>query len=251
MQSLASGVASRIVIQDSLKRYNEASAADRTDFDWANASTDLQAVFDGGTNLLLQAQIWPKTYDGPAPNNSVIHATATAVNGSLPLPLQSANGSSVHLGDSGQGYPFMLYPNLTFSTQKLRDGYDLTVANYEGQSLNNTGSLFLGPWELNSSFSLVSLTTPVINNTSAQDVLGWITVILDGRLIYQVINSTSGMGFTSSTVIVGPKNVTNHFGPGVLYTDNDGNPPETESVRFVIQPYGKCELSLCDGYLVL
>ncbi|KAK8228912.1 hypothetical protein HDK90DRAFT_340402 [Phyllosticta capitalensis] len=239
MQSLASGVASRIVIQDSLKRYNEASAADRTDFDWANASTDLQAVFDGGTNLLLQAQIWPKTYDGPAPNNSVIHATATAVNGSLPLPLQSANGSSVHLGDSGQGYPFMLYPNLTFSTQKLRDGYDLTVANYEGQSLNNTGSLFLGPWELNSSFSLVSLTTPVINNTSAQDVLGWITVILDGRLIYQVINSTSGMGFTSSTVIVGPKNVTNHFGPGVLYTDNDGNPPETESVRFVIQPYGK------------
>ncbi|KAK7561469.1 hypothetical protein IWX47DRAFT_841337 [Phyllosticta citricarpa] len=239
MQSLAGGVASRIVIQDSLKRYNEADASSRADFDWENAENDLSAVFDGGTNLLLQAQMWPKTYDGSASNSSVIKATAKSVSDKLPLPVQHANGTEVHLGDADQGYPERLYPDLTFSTQTLQDEYELTVAHFGDQSLNNTGSLLLGPWELNSSFSLISLTTPVINNTSADDVLGWITVVLDARLIYQVINSTAGMGLSSSTVIIGPTDVTNHFPPGLLFNDDRGVAPESELVKFVIQPYGK------------
>ncbi|KAK8173343.1 hypothetical protein IWX90DRAFT_381988 [Phyllosticta citrichinensis] len=239
MQSLAGGVASRIVIQDSLKRYNEGDASYRASFNWNNAETDLSAVFDGGTNLLLQAQLWPNTYDGPASNTSAIKATATSALGKLPLPAQHANGTEVHLGDPDRGYPSRLYPNLTFSTQGMQDGSELTIAHFGNQNLNKTGSLLLGPWELNSSFALISLTTPVINNTSADDVLGWITVVLDARLIYQVINSTAGMGLSSSTVIIGPTEVTNHFPPGLLYNDDRGTAPESELVRFVIQPYGK------------
>jgi osomolarity two-component system sensor histidine kinase SLN1 len=38
-----------------------------------------------------------------------------------------------------------------------------------------TSALLLGPLAINTSFSLLSLTIPIVNNTSDTDVLGYLT----------------------------------------------------------------------------
>lgn len=186
--------------------------------------------------LLLQAQIWPKNYSGPAAENSVIQATASMVSGKLALPYTYDNGTSVQLGDPGLGYPPNLYPNMTFTSQRINDTFNETLAQYAGQTLNETGSILLGPWEINSTFSLLSLTVPIINNTSAFDILGWMTVIVDAKLIYSTVDAGEGLDQTGVTLIVGPDTINNRFAPGVLYTENDENPPDDVSVRFVLPP---------------
>lgn len=238
MQSTVRSAASRIVIQRALQRYNDGNASYRASPNWTTSQTDLAAVFDGGQQmtLLLQAQIWPRNYSGPAAENAVIQATASLVSGKLALPYTYDNGTSVQLGDRGLGYPPNLYPNMTFTSQRINDTFNETLAQYAGQTLNETGSILLGPWEINSTFSLLSLTVPIINNTSAFDILGWMTVIVDAKLIYSTVDAGEGLDQTGVTLIVGPDTINNRFAPGVLYTENDDNPPDDVSVRFVLPP---------------
>ena len=84
------------------------------------------------------------------------------------------------LGDAGVGYPPMLYPNLTY-VQTGGEGNSEASVNvtqvyaYPDLILNTTSSLFLGPLQVNSTFAIVSLTLPIINTTSASDLLGFMT----------------------------------------------------------------------------
>ncbi|GME23187.1 histidine kinase hhk5p [Neofusicoccum parvum] len=233
MQSTVRAASSRIVIQRALQTFNTQGIGN-----WTRSQTDLAAVFDGGQQmtLLLQAQIWPKNYTGLAADNVVVNATGSAVSGKLALPYTYDNGSTVYLGDPGLGYPPNLYPNMTFTSQPLNDTFNETLAMFEEKVLNETGSILLGPWELNETFSLISLTVPIINNTSAFDILGWITVVMDAKLIYSTVDAGEGLDQTGVTLIVGPDSIDNRFSPGVLYTDNNGNPPSDELVRFVLPP---------------
>lgn len=75
------------------------------------------------------------------------------------------------LGDEGIGYPPMLYPNLTY----VETGGGTQVYAYPDFILNTTSSLFLGPLQVNSTFAIVSLTLPIINIASANDILGYMT----------------------------------------------------------------------------
>lgn len=238
MQSTVQSAASRVVIQRSLQRYNDGNASYRASPNWTSAQADLAAVFDGGhqTTMLLQAQIWPKNYSGLAAGQEVLAATASSAEGVLALPLTYDNGTTVHLGDSGQGYPLNLYPNMTFSSYQLNDTFSQTHATYEGHILNETGSILLGPWEVNKTFSLMSLTVPVINNTSSLDILGWMTVVIDATLLYQTVDAGEGLDNTGVTMIVGPSTSNNLFPSGVLYTNNSGTPPANVPVRFVLPP---------------
>jgi osomolarity two-component system sensor histidine kinase SLN1 len=74
----------------------------------------------------------------------------------------------------------MLYPNLTY-IQSRESGNSEAPINvtqvyaYPDLILNTTSSLFLGPLQVNSTFSIVSLTLPIINTTSADDLLGFMT----------------------------------------------------------------------------
>ncbi|KAH7052330.1 hypothetical protein B0J12DRAFT_751978 [Macrophomina phaseolina] len=238
MQSTVRSAASRVVIQRQLQRYNDGNDTYRASANWSTSQSDLAAVFDGGQQmtLLLQAQVWPKNYTGAAADNAVIQATASLVSGKLALPYTYDNGSTVYLGDSGLGYPPNLYPNMTFTSQRINDTFNETLAHYAGQTLNETGSILLGPWEINSTFSLLSLTVPIINNTSAFDILGWITVVVDAKLIYQTVDAGEGLDQTGVTLLVGPDTINNRFPAGVLYTDDSGAPPDDLAVRFVLPP---------------
>ncbi|KKY24709.1 putative histidine kinase hhk5p [Diplodia seriata] len=186
------------------------------------------------SNLLLMqstAQIWPKNYTGTAADNVKVAATASLVSGKLALPMTYDNGSTVYLGDPGLGYPPQLYPNMTFTSQGVNDTFNETLAHYAGQTLNETGSILLGPWELNKTFSLMSLTVPIINNTSALDIVGWMTVVMDAKLVYQTVDAGEGLDSSGVTLIVGPDTINNKFSSDVLYTNNSGNPPSDVSVR--------------------
>ena len=77
--------------------------------------------------------------------------------------------------------------------------------NYEGRTLYADSTLFLGPLYLNDSVSLISVTLPVIDNQTVADILGWLTIVLDARLIYNIVASPEGDMETGQVLIVGPE----------------------------------------------
>ncbi|KAK4990582.1 Histidine kinase osmosensor [Elasticomyces elasticus] len=235
METSASFVSTRVLIQDAMRRYN--IDGNNSVSNWAAAQNDLEAAIGGtmsqGQALLLQAQLFPREASGPAGPYSVLNATGSSLRGTIKLPYLHPNGMPVFLGDEGLGYPPNLYPNLTLSPTFV-NGTRQAAAQYADESLYNTSSLLLGPWTVNESITLVSLTMPLINNTSAIDVLGWLTVLIDARLITDVINSPEGLDQSGQTLLIGPTNVTNRFADGVLYDSTYGSVAQEAAVRFVI-----------------
>ena len=139
--------------------------------------------------------------------------------GQIELPYICPDGTRATLGlnttDCGgmqYGYPPMLYPNLTYSTTSF-NGSQVAQASYDGDVIGPFGkpALVLGPYPVNSTFSILSMTMPIINNSAAYDVLGFYTVVLDGRLISEILDSTDGLGKTGETLIVRPINNSNLF----------------------------------------
>lgn len=241
MQTTANFVSTRVLIQEALERYNEGNASASN---WVQSQDDMAAAIGGGGSLgqtlLLQTVIYPKNADGPNGSQPLFGTTSSAVNGTIELPYSCPNGTPATLGMDldqcdGLGYPNSLYPNYTYSTSVL-DGEEVQHAEYNGRVLGPGADLvlMLGPYLLNGTFSLVSLSMPIINNTSRLDVLGWLTAVLDARLILDVVHSTEGLGDTGKTLLVGPANSTNSFPNGILYTTNDGNPPASFDVRYVV-----------------
>lgn len=86
------------------------------------------------------------------------------------------------LGDPGRGYPSNLYPNLTYVPTSEPDPADQSanltrVFAFPDLELNNLSSLLLGPFQVNETFAMVSITLPIINNTSNVDILGFMTYV--------------------------------------------------------------------------
>lgn len=222
-------------MQNALHRYN--SQGNNTIANWGPAQTDLNAAIAGpasgavGQALMLQAMLFPRDSSGPAGYSSVLNATSENIETIL-LPYMAPNGSDVYLSDTDYGYPPQLYPNLTYFSTPFNSTYNEYRAVFNGEVLKAPNStLLLGPYHVNATFSLLSLTMPVINNTSAIDVLGWLTVVCDARLIGNVISSVEGLGSTGLTLIVGPTNTTNHFPAGLLYNSLGANASEAKDVE--------------------
>ena len=149
---------------------------------------------------------------GNTPNNShyygLVNVTGSNV-GPIQLPYTYPNGSRYGFGDPGLGFPPPLYPNLTASgTDSVSRN---TSVSFRGQPLTRESVLFLGPFPINQTFSLFSMTVPVINNTSAMEILGWISVVLDVHLINSILISPEGLGATGETLLVGPNTDLNTF----------------------------------------
>lgn len=207
---------------------------------WVNTQRDIDSAIGGkGTSVLaLQARLVSKNGTGVSGPYGLVNVTATSIAGSILLPGSNANGSSVLLGDSGLGYPPTLYPNLTYTSTVVNSTFNESTAFFRGDRLPLDISLFLGPLLVNETFALVSITRAVINNTSATDVLGWLTVVLDARLIVDVERSTAGLGRTGEILVVGPATVDNKFPRAVKSTSARLNrtAARNQEVRFVLPP---------------
>lgn len=183
----------------------------------------------------MQMVVFSASNNGfPGLQSSILNITGSGIN--VPLPYDRGNGTAVYLGDSDFGYPPNLYPNLTFTTNAEGASY----GSFAGAMLVQSSSILLGPWQTNESFSLVSITLPIINNTSASEILGWATVILDDRLVSQVLDSPVGLEQTGTMLLISPDTVNNRF-PGQFVNDTlpityDLSALEQTGVRFVLPP---------------
>jgi osomolarity two-component system sensor histidine kinase SLN1 len=235
MQTSAGFISSRVLVQSALQRYGQ--LGNNTQANWVRAQSDMGSAVSGGGSigqaLLLQSKVFPATDTGPNGPYSVLNTTSSVWNHTLELPLQNEDGSPVFLGDEGLGYPASLYPNLTYFSGQYNSTFDDSRARANGVELTYASPpLLLGPWQVNDSFSLVSLTMPIVNNTSAADVLGWLSVVMDARLISQVMQSNEGLGKTGQTLIVGPAGNANVFNTGA-FGGSSTTPP---GVQYVVPP---------------
>jgi len=209
------------------------------DQNWVRAEQDLEAVFQGeeGSLLLLQAQVYTIN-DSSRP---VMNATADKAK-SIILPYTTPTGQNATLGQNDFGFPPDLYPKFTTSETRVNSSFNRSVANYQGRTIDGQNYLLLGPYPVNSTLSLLSITMPIINNTSAIDILGWLTVVVNARLIRDVIEAQEGLDDSGLTMILGPNNATNKFPEGVLYKSKEQDPPENASIRFILPPTNRPDI---------
>ncbi|KAK3672775.1 Histidine kinase osmosensor [Recurvomyces mirabilis] len=228
MQTSANFITTRVLIQSALQRYNEGN---NSESNWIRASGDMSDAVSGGSSvgqsLLLQSRVFPP--DGSQGTiASLLNTSSSSMNNTIRLPYNCPDGKPVYLGDGNcgdldLGYPPQLYPNLTYITEYYNSTTNIPEAKYGGQTLGPSSTMLMGPLILNDSSSLVSMTMPIVNNTSATDILGWITVVMDGSLIQSVLSSNEGLENTGETLLIGPAATSNMFPGGFLYNSNDGS----------------------------
>ncbi|EXJ55949.1 hypothetical protein A1O7_08880 [Cladophialophora yegresii CBS 114405] len=223
-------ISTRQVLQDFMRDFNNGNHSEQL-FD--SIKTNLEVTLsDGYENaILLQAAVFPRTTTPDQGNRALTYLTGPGITGNIALPSTYANGTPVMLGEDGPGYPPQLYPNLTYDQSS--DAYN---AIYADKLLDNNSTLLLGPLFLRSNSSLLSLTLPINNNTSRVDILGWLTVVLDAKALYDVVGSRVGLGKTGEVVIVGPGGR-----PDNLFAERvDGRTDEQNAnveLQFVLPPY--------------
>jgi osomolarity two-component system, sensor histidine kinase SLN1 len=254
-QTSVQSIATRIMIQSALQRYNNGENAhlwyilsgrdqtmltdrlsgNNTAANWARTYVDVQGAMSGGaTNILLQAILFPKNDTGTGSVYGLVNVTGNIPGGPIKLPTVNVNGSEVYLGDHGLGYPPQLYPNLTYTSTPVNKTFNQSRAFYNGKELLPDAALILGPYAVNETFRLLSMTVGVTNITSHGDLLGWLTLLVNPSLIYDVIASPEGLQQTGQVSLVGPAATRNVFDQDVQWADPAfaGN----QAVRFVFAP---------------
>ncbi|KAJ9604331.1 Histidine kinase osmosensor [Cladophialophora chaetospira] len=224
-------ITTRQPLQGFLRAFNNGNHSQEL-FDGINDNLGV-TLSDGFENtMLLQAAVYPRASVPDQGYRALTYLTGTGVGGKYELPSTYANGTAIFLGDDGAGYPPQLYPNLTYGDQTS----STRAAFYEARRLGNNSTLLLGPLFLQSNTSLISLTVPINNNTSRTDILGWLTVVLDARNLYNVVGSRVGLGRTGEVVIIGPGGR-----PGNLFAENVSGRSRAQNadvpVQFMLPTY--------------
>lgn len=238
MQSSVVAATTRVIIQNALRRYDYGN---NTDANWVNAVSDLHSALLGrGAAMLVQARVVSKNGTGLNGPYGLVNVTAQDVMGQILLPYPASDGSPVYLGDNATGYPPSLYPNLTFTSSVVNDTFNESIAYSNGVRLYTNASLFLGPMRINSSLSLVSVTAPIINNTSDADILGWLTVVINGSSLIDLGGVTEGLGNTGEILVVGPTTQSGRLPTKVRSGKNDGKAnrdlAKTQGVTYILPP---------------
>ncbi|KAL8987299.1 MAG: hypothetical protein Q9177_003474 [Variospora cf. flavescens] len=240
MQSSVLAIATRVIVQNALQRYND--AGNNTEANWARANADLQSSLTGrgSASMLVQTRIVSKNGTGLGGPYGLINVTSQDVAGQVPLPYLNSNMATAYLGANDTGYPPSLYPNLTFASSVLNATFNTSTAFFNGRQLDTNTSLFLGPLLVNPSLALVSVTCAIINNTSAADILGWLTVVVNGSGFFDLRGATQGLGETGEILIVGPTTQSGRLPSNILSGRNDGkvnrNLARTEGVTYIVPP---------------
>lgn len=238
LQSSVQAISTRIALQSALQRYN---LGNNTDANWVRAASDMQSALSGGgsSNMLLEAQVFSQNGTGVGGPYGLLNVSSPTIANAIPLPFLGLNGTSVYLGDNGTGYPVELYPNLTYTSTVVNSTFNQSDAFWNGQQLYDNSTIFLGPWLLNGSFALLSLTVPVINDTSSADVLGWISIIVNAQSIFNIEQSVEGLGDTGQILIVAPSTSTQKLPTNVQAlgsTRANRTTAKTQDVQFVLPP---------------
>ena len=205
------------------------------------AQQDMQSALTSGSSgdMLLVAQVVSKNGTGVGGRFGLLNVTSPSIQGRIPLPQLYDNGTTVYLGDNGTGYPVTTFPNLTFTSTVINSTFNRSDAFWDGTPLYSNSTIFLGPWMLNETFALVSITVPVVNDTSPDDTLGWITVINSAQTVFSISNAMEGLGDTGQVLIVAPNTPDQKLPASVKNTNNlraNTSMVKHIDVRFVLPP---------------
>ena len=189
--------------------------------------------------MLLQARVVSKNDTGVSGPYGLLNVTGADALGKIPLPYLDSNGVRPFLGDNTTGYPAALYPSLEYNSTAVNETFNASHAFFAGKELNGDSTIFLGPWLLNETFGLVSITVPINNNTSLEDNLGWLTVVVSARSIMQIGRLAQGIGDTGQILIVGPDTPDQKLSAAIKVSGANRasrDSAKTQNVRFVVPP---------------
>ncbi|KAL1835717.1 hypothetical protein VTJ49DRAFT_6163 [Mycothermus thermophilus] len=241
-------ISSRVTIQDALEQFYENKTAPGSDI-FKRAEDDLKSALRGsGFSGLLQARLYSRNPTGDDEGLISVAGTGTVAQGSIPLPYLTPDGAPALLGDAPYGFPPSLYPNITYrprsnntSASKSTRGFSAEV--FPGVSLGEgpfLSGVLLGPYVVNSTFSLMSITIPVRRLNSRNVTLGYLTVVASTQALVEVQQSTEGLGRTGRVLFIGSVNPWNHFDISTPASNEDYTPPledfRNQEVRFLFPP---------------
>ncbi|KFY22364.1 hypothetical protein V493_06653 [Pseudogymnoascus sp. VKM F-4281 (FW-2241)] len=240
VESTCRTIVTRREVQQSLLRFYYQS--DNSASNWRGAEEDVQsALASTGYSQLLQVKIFSK--DGTGDSEGLLNVTA-AGSADLELPMQYPNGTHIKLGDNSPegptGFPTSLYPPLSYSTT-TRDGeVSYTVKAFRKYILNASTVMLLGPYQVNETFSLVSMTLPIFNSTSKADILGYMTVVAESTRLFSVQDSREGLDSTGIVLLLGPAQEINKFPQSTRPVKEGYTPNRTaigeEGMQFIFPP---------------
>jgi osomolarity two-component system, sensor histidine kinase SLN1 len=180
-----------------------------------SANSDIQsALAGGGLSALLQVVVFSRNTTG---SSDGLFRASSPVGGILIPNTLNSNGSQVYLGDADGGFPAALYPNITYTdvpgTPDPADASNnLTIVSaFSDFQLNQTSILVLGPLQVNSSYALLSMTVPIIDNKNSSIVLAYMTIVAAATSLIDVVNSREGLANTGVTLLIGTRRMENLF----------------------------------------
>jgi osomolarity two-component system sensor histidine kinase SLN1 len=244
IQATCATIVTRILLQQALKEFYRGN---KTAANWDEASSDiLGALASGGFSSLLQMTVFSRNTTSTAPDSNVL-IRETAASPGIELP-DTINCTNVTLGQdrSNCSYPVALYPNITYTTTSERDPMDpnvnATAVNaYQDFPLSTSSALLLGPLQINSSYALVSLTLPIVDNLNSTIVLAFMTVVAAASSLIAITQSPEGLATTGITLLVGPDRHENQFWSPQRPATANYTPPlgavESAPVQYVFPPY--------------
>ncbi|KAH2845382.1 hypothetical protein KXV85_009768 [Aspergillus fumigatus] len=234
LESTCKTIVTRLLIQGALGRFYNGNSSDSN---WTSSVTDVQSAL-GSNNYMDLYQVIIFSRNGQGDRHGLLNVTAKDI-AEIALPYTHPDGTAVMLGEEGLGYPPALYPNLTYVAAS--DSSSTTdVYAFSDYKLGLDTALLLGPLPINSSFSLISVTVPIINNTSATDILGYMTVVASAANLQATINSRDGLGQTAQILLLGPSRLDNQFARDA-YAATATSAPDVEGlshaeVHYVFEP---------------
>ncbi|KAF1924778.1 putative histidine kinase HHK5p [Didymella exigua CBS 183.55] len=242
MQIVVVQASNRLAPQSALQRYYWGNSSREN---WSRTTEDYDALFTGDmrNRIAVQARIYPRNT-----TDQVLFSRTADTMLDVQLPYNSANGQPATFGDKDYGFIPELYPKVSVTAIPYNSTFNEYNGSFEGRPVSNTSYLFSGPYRVNDTLSLVSITLPIINNTSNIETLGWLTAVLDASLLTNIINQLEGLGDSGLTMLFGPENATNNFPTGYLYKDPNPDPPENAQVRFLIPPTVRDDVSRHSKY---
>lgn len=107
--------------------------------------------------------------------------------------------------------------------------------------LNKSAALLLGPLQINSSYALVSLTLPIVENGNSDYVLGYMTVVAAATSLIDVVYSREGLDDTGIVLVAGTNRRENQFAysvrPATATYKPDLRNLTKATVKYVFPPY--------------
>ncbi|KAI0012704.1 putative histidine kinase SlnCl1 [Xylariaceae sp. FL0662B] len=215
VQTTCNTIATRLLLQNALESFYQGNQSEDV---WSLTSADIKSALNSqlpGSSNLLQARLYSRNTTGSGGIDGLLNITGDNIS-QIVLPYQAADGSNAIFG-SNDGYPPMLYPNITYDNSSSPDpanpNQTMVVARPFPDIRIDSGvnGLVLGPFVINETYALISLSIPIRKLQQQDIVLGYLTVVAEALSLVKIAASREGLGSTGSVLLIGPSTGWNRF----------------------------------------